>query len=215
MSTKSIPTETANLRLGTPATLTGIRLALTGIDIGRDADVRVELRIEYGAYETACTLQPGEPLNLHDGMRLTVTSVENVYSEWPLVNVSLERLIPFPDPWSPTTAQMVVEKMWDECFDFSPLDNNLPEFRNQVQLVGDAIRELENPESRDVPGSLVQIIYGTEPAADFILDAYGVPVRVHFPDYTWMTSDVSAIGVDQARAIATALLAHRGAMARS
>lgn len=213
MSTKSIPTETADLRPGTPANLTGITMEVTGIDIGREADVRVELRLDFSTYMTACTLQLGEPLNLHDGMRLTVTGVENVYSERPLVHVMLERLIPFPDPWSPTTPQMVIEQMWDEAIDFNPLgDDNLREFRNQVHLVGNAIRHLENP---DVPGSLVSIEPTIRGEADLILDVYGVPVRLHFPDYTWLTSDVSAIGVRQAYAIATALLAHRGEHARA
>lgn len=213
MSTKIIPCETADLRLGTPATLTGVTLELTGIDIGRDADVRVELRLDFGTHLTNCTLKPREVLNLHDGTRLTVSSVENVYSDRPLVHMMLERLIPFPDPWSPTTPQMVVDQLWEQAIGFNPLGaDNQTEFRAQIRLVGDTIRHLEHP---DVPGSMASLEPTIRGEAVLILDVYGIAARLHFPDLTWLTSNVSAVGVAQAYAIATALLAHRGAQART
>lgn len=211
MSTRSLPSETVRIEAGTTQTIDGVGLHLTRVELD-DGEIWVQLEAITGWYQTTYRVLPGLVMNLPGGLRLTMTNVAAPDYFPPVVDVRVEHLIPEPDPASPTTPEMVAVQLGERCFDFAPLVDNVAEFRAQVQLVGDAVRELEEP---DGDGSLIAVLSGGEPAADFHIDVYGVTVRVHYPDFTWMTTDVAATGPGQARAIAAALLAHRGSLARS
>ncbi len=85
--------ETISIRRGTCAHLPGIDLCVMRVEPVGD-EVWAQVLATYGPHQEVATMRPGDPLDLPDGVRLTVVAIERPKGREPLVHLSQEWTTP-------------------------------------------------------------------------------------------------------------------------
>jgi len=81
--------ETTRIPRGGCATLTDIDACVIRVEPVGD-ELWAQLLVTYGQHQKVCTMRPNDPLDLPDGVRLTVLDITQVDDQEPFVHLCYE-----------------------------------------------------------------------------------------------------------------------------